>query len=297
MVLNRSPTERNTPDPSRRWSAAAPSGTVARSTFYEGDVVHRRPGPEGHRFTQSVRMLLVDLDEAAALCRLHPLWSLRHPAPVWLRRGDYLGDPVAPLATEVRRVAAEQLGAPIPPGPVSLLTHPRTWGWLFNPISCYYCYGESGTDVVAMVAEVTNTPWHERRCYVFGPPGEHRATKTLHVSPFLPMDLGYRVRYRPPGEHLDVRFDVSSSGGSELVAAMRLSASPVDRHSLGRVATQPLRGTTGVSAGIYRQAALLRLRGATFYPHPERRHPRPEEWRSPLPGADPVEGCPTDVHA
>jgi len=282
MVLNRSDPDRQVPGASGSWSEAEPSGTVVRSTLYEGDVVHRRPGAGGHRFVQSVRMVLVDLDEAAAVCRLHPLWSLWGPAPVWLRRADYLGDPRVPLATEVRRIAGERIGAPIERGPVSLLTHPRTWGWLFNPISCYYCYDELGEQVVAMVAEVTNTPWHERRCYAFGPPGEHVVRKALHVSPFLPMDLDYRVRYGPPRERLDLRFEVGGTEGPRLLASMNLSERRMDRRSLGRVLLDPREGTIGVSAGIYRQAAALKRRGARFYPHPAKQ-------RAQLHGREPAE--------
>lgn len=43
-----------------------------------------------------------------------------------------------------------------------MLGHPRTWGWLFNPITCYFCFDPEGTSVEWLVAEVTNTPWHER---------------------------------------------------------------------------------------------------------------------------------------
>jgi DUF1365 family protein len=248
-----------------------PAGS--RSCVYEGHVAHRRPGPGGHGFTQPVRLALIDLDEVDALCRRHPLWSARHPAPAWFRRADYLGDPAVPLATATLDLVEAETGER-PGGGVSVLTHVRTWGWSFNPISCYFCYDGSG-EVQAMVAEVTNTPWHERHCYVVGPPGVHEMAKALHVSPFLGMDLTYRLTYTAPGERLAVDFAVTGPEGPVLHAGVRLARRPADRRSLGQMVWAPHRGTVGVSAGIYRQAAALRRKGIRFHPHPRRAAPGP----------------------
>ncbi len=247
----------------------APARAPRRSAVYEGTVTHRRPGPDGHRFDQEVRMVLVDLDEVDALCAVHPLWSARHAAPVRFRRSDYLGDASVPLDRAVRDLVEERTGVR-PDGPVALLTNLRTWGWLFNPISCYFCYDAAGTRVVAMVAEVTNTPWHERHAYVVGPPGAHRMDKVLHVSPFLGMDQRYRLHYTAPADHLSVTFTVDGAGGPELFAGMTLCRRPVSRRTLGRLVWAPGRGTMGVSFGIYRQALALTRKGARFHPHPAR---------------------------
>jgi DUF1365 family protein len=215
-------------------------------------------------------MPLVDLDEVDALCRLHPLWSAHHPAPVRFRREDYLGPPSVPLDVAVRDLVEDRTGTR-PTGPIAVLTNPRTWGWLFNPISCYFCFDAAGDAVEAMVAEVTNTPWHERHAYVVGGPGEHRMDKVLHVSPFLPMEQTYRLTYTAPGDELRVHFTVEGADGPALAAGMVLRRRPATRRSLGAVLRFPARGTVGTSAGIYRQALALRRAGATFHPHPRRR--------------------------
>jgi uncharacterized protein len=245
-----------------------PSAGV-RSAIYEGTVRHRRPGPDGHRFDQDVRMVLIELEATPDLCALHPLWSARHPAPVWVRRADYLGDPAVSLSTAVRDVVEERAGTR-PAGPIALLTNPRTWGWLFNPISCYFCFDPGGTHVEHMVAEVTNTPWGERHCYVVGPPGVHRLTKALHVSPFLPMNLDYRLEYSEPGEVLEVNFSVSGPEGPQLYAGMDLNRRRAERRSLGGLVWTPNGGTIGVTVGIYRQALALWRKGVRFYRHPDR---------------------------
>ncbi len=107
----------------------------------------------------------------------------------------------------MRDLVAERTGRR-PAGPIALLANLRTWGWLFNPISLYFCAdngdGRRPGPISSLVAEVQNTPWHERTAYVVGPPGGHRFAKELHVSPFLPMDLDYELRYTAPGQRLTV---------------------------------------------------------------------------------------------
>ena len=87
-----------------------------------------------------------------------------------------------------------------------MLSNPRYWGVGFNPVSFYFLYDGDGA-VEAMIAEVTNTPWRERRCYVLeagadGLRGEFE--KRLHVSPFMPMEQTYEWVASEPGERLSV---------------------------------------------------------------------------------------------
>ena len=256
-------------EPGPRWPGHSRRGRVRRSAIYEGTVTHRRPGPAGHRFTQAVVMALIDLGEVDDLCRLHPLWSAHRPAPVWFRRADYLGDDALPLDRAVADLVAQRTGTR-PSGPIAVLTNPRTWGWLFNPISCYFCFDPEGTRVEWTAIEVTNTPWHERHCYVVGAPGVHELTKVVHVSPFLGMDLSYRLAYSEPGEELAINFTVGGPDGPQLDAGVSLERRPADRRSLSRVAWAPGQGTMGVSFGIYRQALALWRKGTRVHPHPDR---------------------------
>ena len=91
-----------------------------------------------------------------------------------------------------------------------MLGHVRTWGWLFNPVTLYYCFDASGRYVETTVLEVSNTPWHERCRYVVGPPGVHRFAKAMHVSPFLPDTATYTLRYSAPDDGLRVGLDLEA---------------------------------------------------------------------------------------
>jgi DUF1365 family protein len=247
-----------------------------RSAVYEGVLVHARfgPGPT-HSFSYQVAMPLLDLAEVDDVMSLHPAWSARRPAPVRFRRQDFLGDPAEPLDRAVRDLVAERTGRH-PRGPVALLANLRTWGWLFNPISLYFCAGlaehPGGPAVIdSLVAEVENTPWHERHAYVVGPPGRHRFAKELHVSPFLPPRLDYELRYTAPGPQLTVGLDVLQADRRLFAATLFLRRRPLDRAALGRILWNHPAMTHRVSAGIYAQAARLRLKGAPFFGHPAHR--------------------------
>lgn len=243
-----------------------------RSAVYEGVVTHRRHSPVPHRFSYRVALPLLDLDEVAEVCALHPLWSAERANVVSFRRRDFLDGGDGPLAEAVRDRVAAVLGRR-PAGPVALLAHLRTAGWLFNPVSFYFCFDRPGGEVAALVADVTNTPWHERHAYVVGAPGRHRFDKALHVSPFFAMDQSYVLHYDPPGERLVVRFGNEEGGRRVFDATLVLHRRPLDRAALGRVVTRYPLMTARVSAGIYRQALALRRAGAPVHPHPRRRAP------------------------
>jgi DUF1365 family protein len=246
-----------------------------RSAVYEGVLSHARfgPGPT-HSFRYKVVLPLLDLAELDHVIGLHPAWSARRASPVRFRRQDFLGDPATSLDRAVRDLVGERTGR-VPEGPVAMLAHLRTWGWLFNPICLYFCAdaAERTRDpgpVSSLVAEVENTPWHDRHTYVVGSPGRHRFAKELHVSPFLPMGLDYELRYSAPGEHLTVGLDVLHDDQRLFAATLLLRRRSLDRAALGRLLWNYPAMTHRVTAGIYAHAARLRLKGAPFFSHPAR---------------------------
>jgi DUF1365 family protein len=247
-----------------------------RSAMYEGVVAHARfgPGPT-HSFRAKVAMPLLDLAEVDDVTGLHPAWSARRRAPVHFRRQDFLGDPTTSLDQAVRDLVADRTGRR-PDGPVALLANLRTWGWLFNPISLYFCADAGDLSDQpgrnhSLVAEVENTPWHQRHAYVVGPPGRYRVAKELHVSPFLPPHLDYELRYTAPGPLLTVGLDVFQDHRRLFAATLWLRRSALDRAALGRLLWNHPAATHRVTATIYAQAARVWLKGAPFFTHPDRR--------------------------
>jgi DUF1365 family protein len=184
---------------------------VTSSCIYEGVIRHRRLEPR-REFTHRLALAYLDLEE---LPRLLGGWLVsRRPGLVRFRRHDYLGDPAVPLDRAVRELVSQRTGER-PEGPIRLLTHPRSFGHCFNPVSFYYCFDPAGKRVQAVVAEVTNTPWGERHAYVLG--AGHASggvlnaqfEKAMHVSPFMGMDHRYQVRASTPGPTLSVHIGSS----------------------------------------------------------------------------------------
>ena len=135
------------------------------SAVYEGRVTHSRHSPYPHVFSYRMAQLCLDLDELDSVFAGRWLWSTRRPALAEWRRTDYLQPHDRPLAQAVRERIAAATGA-TPAGPIRLLTHLRYAGYVFNPVSFYYCYQSDRVTLDCIVAEITNTPWGERYAYV-----------------------------------------------------------------------------------------------------------------------------------
>ncbi len=242
-----------------------------KSVIYDGVVTHRRrataeTGNVANEFEHRVTMPLVFLDELDDFLALHPLWSKERWHPVRFDRSDYLGDPHTPLDEAVRLAVLQRLGRR-PSGQIAMLAHLRTWGWLFNPLTLYYCYSANGNDIDAVVLEVISTPWHERHIYVVdGTELRTRFAKVMHVSPFLGMGLDYVMTWSPPDERL--RFHLAARHGDTHVfdAGMVLERRGAARRELGRMLWRRPLQTYGVSGHIYTQAARLLWKRAPFHP-------------------------------
>jgi DUF1365 family protein len=136
---------------------------MTESAIYQGTLTHVRRSNPPHSFRYGIYMLYLDLDELPALS-LAPVLGVERPGICSFRRADYLGPSERPLKDAVLDHVERALGER-PDGPVRLLTHVRTLGRAFNPVSFYYCFATNG-ELRAVVAEITNTPWGERHAYV-----------------------------------------------------------------------------------------------------------------------------------
>lgn len=253
--------------------------TRLASAVYEGTVTHRRHLPREHIFRYRMAQLYLDLDEVDEVFRSRWFWSSHGPNLAEWRRGDYLGPTDMPLAQAVReRVQAETGRSPT--GPIRMLSHLRYAGYVFNPVTFYYCYAGDGETLDAIVAEITNTPWRERHAYVL--PTDHaqrhgRAMawhfdKQFHVSPFMAMERRYDWRFTAPGGDLRVHMKAHREDACEFEATLAMQRRPLDGPALARVLCRYPLMTAQVVGAIHWQALRLWLKRVPIHDHPAKQN-------------------------
>ncbi|MFC4855655.1 DUF1365 domain-containing protein [Actinophytocola glycyrrhizae] len=158
--------------------------------LYTATLTHVRHRALYRRFTHRVRLWLVDLDDL-------PVSRL-----VSFRAADHLGAPDRPIRANLTAWLATR-GIPAP-GRVLMLAAPRSLGYVFNPLTVYWCEDAAGAPM-CVVAEVHNT-YGERHCYLLRPDERWQAAadKAFYVSPFLDVSGRYRMRLPSPDARLSL---------------------------------------------------------------------------------------------
>jgi uncharacterized protein len=242
----------------------------ASSALYLGRVMHHRLRPRRHRFVYRVFSLLVDLDRLAELDRSLRLLSVNRPNLLSLQERDHGARDGSPLRPWVDARLREH-GVDLAGGRVLLLCFPRVLGYVFNPLSLYYCYGAGGR-LAAVVYEVKNR-CGEQRAYVLplaagapDRPARQSTTKDFYVSPFLEMAARYRFRLAPPGERLSVVIQEEVAQATTLVATLTGERRQLtDAQLLRAVLRLPLMSYK-VTLGIHWEALSLWLKGVPLQP-------------------------------
>lgn len=235
------------------------------AVLYHGLVTHRRRRPVGHRFAYRVFSLLLDLDRLDALdARLRLFSRGRFNLFSFHDRDHGGGGP--DLAGGVRallRAHGFDGG-----GRLLLLCYPRILGYVFNPLSVYYCHHTDGR-LEAVLYEVRNT-FGGRHAYLIaagdGAVVRQTAPKRFHVSPFIDMDATYRFRLTRPGDRISVTIAESDGEGPLFDAAFAGAAEPVDDRALWRAFLRYPLMTLKVIVAIHFEAARLLAKGLRLRP-------------------------------
>jgi uncharacterized protein len=230
------------------------------NALYDAEVRHVRHAALHRDFSHHVYLWLVDLD---ALPRL-PLW-LRPFARFAAR--DHLGDPSGTIRGNLDRYLAGH-GIDLCGGRVLMLANARVLGYVFNPLTVYWCHRPDGA-LACVVAEVHNT-YGERHCYLLrtDTTGRARADKEFYVSPFLEVDGEYRMHLPAPDERLALAITLRQNGSMALVATVAGVRRPATPRALaGVLARHPL-VTLRTSALIRRHGIALWLRRVPVIPRP-----------------------------
>jgi len=233
-----------------------------RSALYEGTLVHARRTPARHVFRYPVAYWLLDLDELDELDRRSRLLSVNRRGIVSFRDADHFDGDGTPLKEAVIRFAGDPSIER-----VLVLTQLRVLGYVFNPVSFYWCYRGDGS-LACMVAELNNTFGERLPELLRGDSLTYEHDKRLHVSPFMGLDQRYRYSFSEPGETVLAKIEVHEQDALPLQALLfgqrrELSGATLARFLL-RYPLMPLR----VTALIHWQALKLYLKRVPFHHKP-----------------------------
>ncbi len=239
--------------------------------LYRAEVTHARAGAVRHRLRHSVFYLFLELgrlEETSQRLRLFSYNRFNLLSFFDRDHGARDGGRIGGWIEEQLRHA----GLWDPEGRIFLLTLPRILGYVFNPLSVYYCFDRDDR-LVAVLHEVRNT-FGELHGYLIPAQADaagvirQQAAKRFHVSPFIDMAGQYRFRLTIPGDALSLGIRETTAAGIGLTACLRGRRHPLTDGQLARALLAMPLMTFKVMAAIHLHALGLWLKGARFHRKP-----------------------------
>ena len=251
---------------------ARPAADALQPAVCFGAVMHERHVQAHNRFVYPTAFLRLPLSRLATLRA--PLLGIERASVFSFRNRDHGARDGSPLLPWIQALLRGQGLEEICDGEVVLQTMPRIFGFVFNPVSFWFCHDRAGA-LRVVLAEVSNT-FGERHNYLVHHPDQRpivsgdelRATKCFHVSPFFPVRGEYRFRFEQRGAVHAVSIDLWDGGELQLSTRLSGRAQALDGRAMRKwLARQPFM-TLGVVARIHWQALRLALRRVSFFRKP-----------------------------
>ena len=238
--------------------------------LYLGRVMHKRTRPFVYQFSHRVFYLLLDidhLDDLGSRLLSHNRFGL---LSLYDRdHGSRDGSPLRPWVD----AALKKAGVDLAGGSVRLLCFPRLWGFVFNPLSIFFCSDGDGR-LRAILYEVKNT-FGDQHTYLFRVaagdtgPQRHACAKNLYVSPFIPQAAQYRFHVEEPGERLSVLIRERVAEEDVLLATLTGRRVPLSTLTLALAVVRHPVMTLKVMLAIHWHALWIWLKGGKFHHRPE----------------------------
>ncbi|MGD0065954.1 MAG: DUF1365 domain-containing protein [Streptosporangiaceae bacterium] len=226
------------------------------AVIYDCTITHARTAPLRNVFTYHSYQWLVDLDQLPRGPRLLAGFDAR----------DHLGDPDRSIRENLDHFLRER-GVEVG-GRVMMLAHARVLGYVFNPLTVYWCH-RADDSLACVVAEVHNT-YGQRHAYLLHTDERGRAQlpKEFYVSPFYPVDGRYRMSLPEPGERLSLSVVLGRPDGHSFTASVHGRGVPATARALITAVGRHPASTATVAARIRWQGIKLYLRGLRVVPRP-----------------------------
>jgi DUF1365 family protein len=229
------------------------SGALSNAALYECRIIHVRTVPMRNIFTYCTYLWLVDIDDLPKV-------------PIWLRplvrfaSSDHLGDPKQSIRENIESYLCRH-GIDLAGGQIRMLTHARVLGYVFNPITLYWCHNIAGT-LECVIAEVHNT-YGEQHSYLLRTDARNsaEAKKEFYVSPFYGVDGWYRMNLPEPGQRLAITIALHRSGNPPFVASVQGARRSASVSQLLRLYARHPLSTAVVTFRIRWQGLKLYCRG------------------------------------
>lgn len=250
------------------------------SCLYDCVIAHRRVRPRDYAFEHRIMMLYADLDELPAIHRDSRLLSHNRGNLYSFRDSDYFPTAVqGTLKSRVLAYLAQQGILLSQQARIRLLTLPRILGYIFNPISIYFCSDESDAPICA-IAEVGNT-FRETKLFLLPLRSQQsprsarfqvRVPKDYYVSPFSNLDISFDFDCLLPGDTLQVHIEDWDAQGRLLQSHLRGTRVPLTDFQLLRFAVKFPALTLKVITLIHWHALRLAMKRVPWH----RKADRPE---------------------
>ncbi len=242
---------------------------ILKNAIYTGDVFHERHMPFTHKLKYRVFSLWLDIDDLKTLDQSLKYFRFNRWGIVSVNNRDHAlrdGSDVRPWIEK----AAKDKSVDLTGGRIFMLGFPRLWGYVFNPLTIFFCYGADKT-LKGILYQVKNTFGEQHGYFI---PTEEQGkisqehAKVFHVSPFIPMDCTYKFKIFEPNETLNIAIHQFMKEGKILTATWHGQREDLnDKTLLRAVLGHPLM-TIKVIVGIHWEALKLWIKGAKYISKP-----------------------------
>lgn len=236
------------------------------SVLYKCKVGHYRKEPVERSFTYNIFMWYLNLDQIPYIVQKLFLVSKNKPNYYTFKDKDHLqieGVDSNNLTDHIKAYVKAN-GETNEIARIMLLTNLTTLGYLFNPVSFYFCFDRQGNPLCA-IAEVGNT-YRETKPYFIGKEHLQNGTfrystkKLFYVSPFIDHDIDFYFELPLPTDKVNFRIDDHKNGKRLFSATLNGKQTPLSNKNVLISALQYPLVTLKIIALIHYQAFLLWLK-------------------------------------
>ena len=234
------------------------------SCIYNGEVTHTRFKPVRHFLKYKTFSLLIDLDEINILDKSIGIFSHNKFNIFSFYDKDHGDRDGGNLKNWViSNLKKFQIKEKITN--IKVLCYPRILGYVFNPLSIFYCYEKD--KLVAIFYEVKNT-FNEQHTYIFKIKNNEeiiqKCRKKFYVSPFMDMETFYNFKLLNPKDKLSVFIKQTDADGTILTATQTGDKKEFSFKQLAiNFLKYPLM-TIKIISSIHYEALLLWKKGAIY---------------------------------